>query len=94
MRAGTTLSHYVIEELLGAGGMGQVYRARDTVLGRTVAIKVLAPAADDSESKRRLLREARAASALNHHNVVTIHSVEQERGLDFIVMEHVAGTPL
>lgn len=95
MRAGTTLSHYVIEELLGEGGMGQVYRARDTVLNRTVALKILAASTpDDSESKRRLLREARAASALNHHNVVTIHSVEQEAGVDFIVMEHVAGAPL
>lgn len=95
MQAGTTLSHYIIEELLGEGGMGRVYRARDTVLNRTVAIKVLAPTtADESDSKRRLLHEARAASALNHHNVVTIHSVEREDGLDFIVMEHVAGTPL
>ena len=75
--------------------MGRVYRATDTVLNRTVAIKVLsASAAGDSEAKRRLLHEARAASALNHPNVVTIHSVEAEQGLDFIVMEHVQGTPL
>jgi eukaryotic-like serine/threonine-protein kinase len=95
MDPGTTLAHYVIEELLGEGGMGKVYRARDTVLNRTVAIKVLAPTASgESESKRRLLREARAASALNHHNVVTIHSVEEQGGVDFIVMEHVPGTPL
>ena len=95
MDPGTTLAHYVIEELLGEGGMGKVYRARDTVLNRTVAIKVLAPTpSGESESKRRLLREARAASALNHHNVVTIHSVEQQGGVDFIVMEHVPGTPL
>jgi eukaryotic-like serine/threonine-protein kinase len=95
MRPGTTLAHYVIEELLGQGGMGQVYRARDTVLNRTVAIKVLAPTpSGETESKRRLLHEARAASALNHHNVVTIHSVEEQGGVDFIVMEHVSGTPL
>jgi formylglycine-generating enzyme required for sulfatase activity/dienelactone hydrolase len=95
MDPGTTLAHYVIEELLGEGGMGQVYRARDTVLNRTVAIKVLAPTpSGESESKRRLLREARAVSALNHHNVVTIHSVEEQGGVDFIVMEHVSGTPL
>ena len=92
---GSTLSHYVVEALLGEGGMGKVYRATDTVLNRTVAIKVLsAGAAADRESKRRLLHEARAASALNHPNVVTIHAVEEARDLDFIVMEHVSGTPL
>ena len=75
--------------------MGKVYRARDTVLNRTVAIKILGTSVGgDSESKRRILREARAACALNHPNVVTIHSVEEERELDFIVMEHVAGAPL
>ncbi len=92
---GSTLSHYTVEALLGEGGMGVVYRARDTVLNRTVAIKVLANTAiGDAESKRRLLKEARAASALNHPNIVTIHSVEREGNIDFIVMEHVSGTPL
>ena len=92
---GSTISHYVVEDLLGEGGMGKVYRARDTVLNRTVAIKILGTSVGgDSESKRRILREARAACALNHPNVVTIHSVEEERELDFIVMEHVAGAPL
>jgi serine/threonine protein kinase len=92
---GTTLSHYVVEALLGEGGMGVVYRARDTVLHRTVAIKVLTTAAiGDAESKRRLLNEARAASALNHSNIVTIYAVEQEHDVDFIVMEHISGTPL
>ena len=92
---GSRLSHYVVDALLGEGGMGTVYRATEYVLNRTVAIKVLsAAAAGDSESKRRLLHEARAASALNHPNVVTIHSVEVENGLEFIVMEHVSGTPL
>ena len=92
---GTTLSHYVVEALLGEGGMGAVYRARDTVLNRTVAIKVLTTAATgDAESKGRLLNEARAASALNHPNIVTIYAVEQERDVDFIVMEHISGTPL
>src|SRR5207237_1307983 len=92
---GSSLSHYVVEALLGEGGMGKVYRATDTVLNRTVAIKILSETASgDGESKRRLLHEARAASALNHPNVVTIHSVEAERGLDFIVMEHVSGAPL
>jgi serine/threonine protein kinase len=90
---GSTLSHYVVEALLGQGGMGAVYRARDTVLNRTVAIKVLT-AAGDRESTRRLLHEARAASALNHPNIVTIHAVGRERDVDFIVMEYVAGEPL
>ena len=86
---GSNLSHYTVEALLGKGGMGIVYRAHDTVLNRTVAIKVLANRAiDDAESRRRLLKEARAASALNHPNIVTIHSVEREGNLDFIVMEH------
>ena len=92
---GSTLSHYVVEALLGEGGMGVVYRARDTVLNRTVAIKVLTTTAtDDAESKRRLLNEARAASALNHSNIVTIYAIGQEREVDFIVMEHVSGAPL
>ena len=92
---GSTLSHYVVEALLGEGGMGIVYRARDTVLNRTVALKVLTDRSpDDAESKRRLLSEARAASALNHPNIVTVYAVEQERGVDFIVMEHVSGAPL
>jgi serine/threonine protein kinase len=83
---GTTLSHYVVEVLLGEGGMGAVYRARDTVLNRTVAIKVLTTEAiGDAESKRRLLNEARAASALNHSNIVTIYAVEQEHDINFIV---------
>jgi eukaryotic-like serine/threonine-protein kinase len=92
---GSKLSHYVVEALVGEGGMGKVYRATDTILNRTVAIKVLSEVPlPDGESKRRLLHEARAASALNHPNVVTIHSVESERGLDFIVMEHVSGSAL
>jgi serine/threonine protein kinase len=92
---GSTLSHYIVEALLGEGGMGVVYRAHDTVLDRTVALKVLATTAtNDAESKQRLLKEARAASALNHPNIVTIYAVEREGNLDFIVMEHVSGTPL
>jgi formylglycine-generating enzyme required for sulfatase activity/dienelactone hydrolase len=90
---GETILHYAIDARLGEGGMGTVYRARDTVLNRVVALKVLSRAPDE-ESTRRLLREARAASALNHPNSVTIHAVEQHGDLAFIVMEHVAGTPL
>ena len=73
--------------------MGTVYRARDTVLDRTVALKVLT-AGGDADSRRRLLHEARAASALNHPNSVTIHAVEEHEGVAFIVMEHVEGVPL
>ena len=90
---GTNLLHYVIDARLGEGGMGTVYRARDTILNRTVALKVLSGAAG-AESTRRLLHEARAASALNHPNSVTVHAVEQHGDVAFIVMEHVAGEPL
>jgi formylglycine-generating enzyme required for sulfatase activity/dienelactone hydrolase len=91
---GSTVSHYQVQSLLGEGGMGAVYRARDTLLGRTVAIKILSLSQGDSQAKQRLLNEARAASALNHPNIVTIHAVEREGNLDFIVMEHVAGMPM
>jgi formylglycine-generating enzyme required for sulfatase activity/dienelactone hydrolase len=89
---GTRLLHYLVEARLGQGGMGTVYRARDTELDRTVAIKVLEVA--DGEARARLLHEARAASALNHPNIVTIHGVQQQGDVAFIVMEHVAGEPL
>ena len=74
--------------------MGAVYRARDTVLNRTVAIKVLSATAAGGASDRRLLHEARAASALNHPNIVVIHSIERAGDTDFIVMEHAPGIPL
>jgi len=89
---GTRLLHYVIDARLGAGGMGTVYLARDTVLDRTVAIKVLE--VGDTDARARLLHEARAASALNHPNIVTVHAVEQQGDTAFIVMEHVEGVPL
>ncbi|HET7619749.1 MAG TPA: protein kinase [Vicinamibacterales bacterium] len=89
---GSTLAHYRIEAVLGSGGMGTVYRARDTELDRTVAIKVLSAGAGDA--RQQLLREARAASALAHSGIVTIHSIEHRDGVDFIVMEHVAGQSL
>ena len=92
---GTTLSHYRIEHLIGQGGMGVVYRAIDTRLGRVVAIKVIAPgAAGDRDRRDRFLKEARAASALNHPNIVTIHEVDHADGIDFLVMELVGGRPL
>src|SRR5689334_8226880 len=73
---GAQLGPYQIEVPLGAGGMGQVFRARDTRLGRTVAIKVLPhDKITDSERKKRFLQEARAASALNHPNIITVHDI-------------------
>jgi eukaryotic-like serine/threonine-protein kinase len=92
---GQQFGSYQILSLLGAGGMGVVYQARDTRLKRTVAIKVLpTDRVSDPERKRRFIREARAASALNHPNIITIHDIGNENGLDFIVMEHVAGKSL
>ncbi len=92
---GRRLSHYEMIERLGEGGMGTVYRALDSRLGRPVAIKVLRLEAMGSEDRtRRFKQEARAASALNHPNIVTIHDIGSEAGVDFIVMEYVAGAPL
>jgi len=93
--SGEMLAQYRIEAKLGEGGMGAVYRAYDTRLRRQVALKVLLPDPfADPERKPRLLREARAASALNHPNIVTIHEIGTERGQDFIAMEYVEGRSL
>jgi eukaryotic-like serine/threonine-protein kinase len=92
---GTELGPYKIEALLGAGGMGQVFRARDTRLGRIVAIKVLPhDKVADPERKRRFLQEARAASALNHPNIVTLYDIAADNGIDYLVMEYVEGKSL
>ena len=92
---GTHLGPYEIVSLLGTGGMGEVYRARDPRLGRDVAIKVLPSAfADDAERLRRFEREARAAAALNHPNIVTVYSVEKSDGVLFLTMEVVEGRSL
>jgi serine/threonine protein kinase len=92
---GKTVAHYQVLEKLGEGGMGVVYKARDTHLDRLVALKVLPPEkVVDPERKRRFVQEAKAASALNHPNIITIHDINQENGLDFIAMEYVKGKTL
>ncbi len=92
---GQTLAHYQIEEKLGEGGMGVVYRALDTHLDRPVAIKVLrAGAAADPERKKRFVQEAKTASALNHPNIVHIYDIDNAAGVDFIAMEFVDGKTL
>jgi serine/threonine protein kinase len=93
--AGVRLGPYEILAPLGAGGMGEVYRARDGRLGRDVAIKVLPEAvAADPERLRRFEQEARAASALNHPNIVTIYDVGRTGGVSWIAMELVGGASL
>jgi len=95
LAAGDRLGSYEIVARLGAGGMGEVYRARDRKLGRDVAIKLLREDfAHDPERLRRFEREARAASALNHPNIVTIHDIGQVEGRPYIVMEFVDGVTL
>src|ERR1700689_5147417 len=92
---GTKLGPYEIVAPIGAGGMGEVYRARDTRLDRTVAIKVLPQhLADTPEARQRFEREARAVSALNHPNICTLHDVGSQDGTEYIVMECLEGETL
>ena len=95
LTSGTKLGPYEIQSPLGAGGMGEVYRARDTRLGRDVAIKVLpSHLSSDSELKERFQREARAISSLNHAHICTLHDVGKQAGIDFLVMELLEGETL
>jgi eukaryotic-like serine/threonine-protein kinase len=95
LTAGTRLGPYEIATMLGAGGMGEVYAARDTRLNRTVAIKVLPPhVASDPELRQRLEREARSIAALNHPQICVLHDVGHDSGTDFLVMEHLQGETL
>ena len=87
-------SRYVVGRELGRGGMGVVYDADDERLGRKVAIKVLHPGPDTADRKRRFALEAKAASALNHPNIITVHDIDTHDAVDFIVMEFIDGVPL
>ena len=92
---GRTISHYEITEKLGEGGMGVVYKSRDTHLDRFVAIKVLpAERVADADRKARFVQEAKAASALNHPNIVHIYDIDQQDGVGCIAMEYVEGKTL
>ena len=95
LASGTKLGPYEIQSPLGAGGMGEVYRARDTRLDRTVAIKVLpSHLSDDPGLKQRMEREAKAISALQHANICTLHDIGSQDGTDFLVMEYLEGQTL
>ncbi len=95
LNPGTKLGPYEVITTIGAGGMGEVYKAKDTRLDRTVAIKVLPThLADNPELKQRFEREARAVSSLNHPHICTLHDIGEQDGTDFLVMEYIEGETL
>jgi serine/threonine protein kinase len=91
---GKQLGPYEITAALGVGGMGEVYRARDTRLGRTVAIKILSQLSSDPGRRQRFEREAKAISGLNHPNICVLHDIGHQDGIDYLVMECVEGETL
>src|SRR5215467_15676338 len=95
LASGTLLGPYEITGPLGAGGMGEVYRAKDTRLERTIAIKILpAQVSNDPVRKQRFEREAKTISSLNHPNICTLHDIGFQDGVDYLVMECVDGETL
>ena len=95
LTAGTRLGPYEVTALIGTGGMGEVYRATDTRLDRTVAIKVLPEhLAADPQRRERFEREAKAVSSLNHSHICTLHDVGEQDGIHYLVMEYVEGDTL
>ena len=89
---GKTISHYKIVDKLGEGGMGAVYKAEDTTLCRLVAMKSLTSSlAEDEEARERFVREAQAASSLNHPNITVVHELLEDEGERFICMEYIEG---
>src|SRR6202158_3947096 len=95
LTSGKKLGPYEIVAPLGAGGMGEVYRARDTRLDRIVAIKILpSHLSENPEAKQRFDREARTISALNHPNICSLYDVGHQDGIDYLVMEYLEGETL
>src|SRR5881275_368191 len=95
LASGTKLGPYEVLSPIGAGGMGEVFKARDTRLNRTVAIKTLhGDKFADEGRRRRFMQEAQAASALNHPHIVTVYDIASENSIDFLVMEYVDGKTL
>jgi class 3 adenylate cyclase/predicted Ser/Thr protein kinase len=92
--SGSMVSHYRIIGKLGKGGMGEVYKAEDVRLSRTVALKILPSSGQDEEVKRRFVREAKSLSALNHPNIATIYEIDEYEGVNFISMEYIGGGTL
>ena len=94
MSPGTVIGPYEVLSSIGAGGMGEVFKARDTRLGRVVALKIIRSDKVDEESRRRFLQEARAVSSLNDPNIVDLHDIVSDSGRDVLVMEYVEGKSL
>src|SRR6266567_4262982 len=95
LASGVKLGPYEIQSLLGAGGMGEVYRARDTRLDRSVAIKILPThLAEDQQARQRFERDARTISSLNHPNICVLHDVGTHEGTAYLVMEYLQGETL